>query len=94
MNPTISYTDPGLMLGKTFLKIGQVLLVILALASGYMAYLASEGMFSGWNIDIDSDLHWLFPSAEPQDWIFYFSIGLAVKFLIWVGFLAWLDRKI
>ncbi|MFN3998941.1 hypothetical protein [Algoriphagus sp.] len=94
MNPTVSYTDPGLMLGKTVLKIGQVILVILALASGYMAYLASEGMFSGWNIDIDSDLLWLFPNAEPQDWIFYFSIGLAVKFLIWVGFLAWLDRKI
>jgi hypothetical protein len=94
MNPTISYTDPGLMLGKTVLKIGQVLLVILALASGYIAYLASEGMFSGWDIDIDSDLLWLFPSAEPQDWIFYFSIGLAVKFLILVCFLAWLDRKI
>jgi hypothetical protein len=94
MNPTLSYTDPGAMLGKTVLKISQVFLALLAIASGYMAYLASEGMFSGWNIDIDSDLNWLFPSAEPQDWIFYFSIGLAVKFLIWVGFLAWLDRKI
>jgi hypothetical protein len=94
MNPTISYTDPGLMLGKTVLKIGQVLLVILALASGYIAYLASEGVFSGWDIDIDSDMLGLFPSADPQDWIFYFSIGLAVKFLILLGFLAWLDRKI
>jgi len=94
MNPTISYTDPGLMLGKTVLKIGQVILAILAVASGYMAYLAYEGLFSGWDIEIEDELVWLFPSAEPQDWIFYFSIGLAVKFLIWVGFLAWLDRKI
>ena len=94
MNTTLSYTDPGAMLGKTVLKIGQVLLAILAVASGYFAYLASEGLFSDWNIENDSDLVWLFPNPDPQDWIFYFSIGLAVKFLIWLGVLAWLDRKI
>jgi hypothetical protein len=94
MNPTLSYTDPGAMLGKTVLKISQVFLALLAIASGYMAYLASEGFFSDWDIEIEDELVWLFPSAEPQDWIFYFSIGLAIKFLIWVGLLAWLDRKI
>jgi len=94
MNTTLTYTDPGALLGKTFLKIGQVLLAILAVVSGYMAYLASEGLFSDWEVEIDSDLVWLFPRVDPQDWIFYFSIGLAIKFLIWVGVLAWLDRKI
>jgi hypothetical protein len=94
MNPTTAYTDPGLLIGKTVLKIGQVILVILAVACGYMAYLASEGLFSGWDFYMDADLVWLFPRLEPQDWIFYFSIGLAVKFLNWVGVLAWLDRKI
>jgi hypothetical protein len=94
MNTTLSYTDPGALLGKTILKIGQVILILLAVASGYMAYLTSEGLLSDWEIEIDSDLVWLFPSLEPQDWIFYFWIGLAIKFLIWVGVLAWLDRKI
>lgn len=94
MNSTLSYTDPGAMLGKTVLKISQVFLVLLAVASGYMAYLASEGLFSGWNIEIEDELVWLLPSVEPEEWIFYFSIGLAIKFLIWVGILAWLDRKI
>lgn len=94
MNPTISYTDPGAMLGKTVIKIGQVILAILAVASGYMAYLASEGLFSGWDIDLDSDFVWLFQSVHPEDLVFYFSIGLAVKFLIWLGVLTWLDRKI
>jgi hypothetical protein len=59
-----------------------------------MAYLASEGLFSDWEIEIDSDLIRLFPESEPQDWIFYFSIGLAVKFLFWLGVLIWLDKKI
>ncbi|MDP2040411.1 MAG: hypothetical protein Q8S14_02220 [Algoriphagus sp.] len=76
------------------IQIGQVFLALLAVASGYMAYLASEGLFSGWDIKVDSDLVWLFPNSKPEDWIFYFSIGLAIKFLIWVGVLAWLDRKI
>lgn len=94
MNTTVSYTDPGAMLGKTVLKIGQVILVIMAVLFGYVAYLASEGFFSDWDIELEDELVWLFPNAEPQDWIFYFSIGLAIKFLIWVGLLAWLDRKI
>lgn len=94
MNTSVSYTDPGAMLGKTVLKIGQVILIVLVLASGYVAYLASEGMFSGWDIHLDSDLRWFFPTVEPEDWIFYFSIGLAIKFLIWLGVLFWLDRKI
>lgn len=94
MNTTISYIDPGAMLGKTVLKISQVFLALLAVASGYMAYLASEGLFSDWDIEIEEELVWLFPNAKLEDWIFYFSIGLAIKFLIWVGLLAWLDRKI
>lgn len=94
MNNTLTFTDPGALLGKTVLKIGQAILVILAVASGYIAYLVSEGLFSDWDIEIDSDLAWVFPSAEPQDLIFYFAIGLSIKFLIWAGILAWLDRKI
>ncbi|WP_332914299.1 hypothetical protein [Algoriphagus boritolerans] len=72
MNTTVSYTDPGAMLGKTVLKIGQVVLALLAVASGYMAYLASEGLFSGWDIEIEEDLVWLFPRIEPEEWIFLF----------------------
>lgn len=71
MNTTVSYTDPGAMLGKTVLKIGQVVLALLAVASGYMAYLASEGLFSGWDIEIEEDLVWLFPRIEPEEWIFF-----------------------
>lgn len=94
MNSTISYTDTGAILGKTFLRIAQVLLVILALGAGYMAYLANEGLFSNWNIQIDSDLENLVPSIAPESWITYFSIAIALKFLLWVGILAWLERKI
>lgn len=94
MNSTISYTDPGAMLGKTVIKIGQVVLVIMALACAYIAYLASEGFFSEWMLEIDSGLSVHFPSVEPQQWIIYLSLGLAVKFFIWVGLLGWLDRKI
>jgi hypothetical protein len=94
MNPSISFTDPGAILGKTFLRIAQVLLVILAVGSGYMAYLASEVFFSGWNIEIDSDLEHNFPGVSPDSWILYLFLGLAVKFLFWVGILAWLERKI
>ncbi len=94
MNTSISYTDPGAMLGKTVVKLSQVFLLILALASFYMSYLASEGLFSDWDVELDSDLAWLFPNVEPQQWIIYFSIGLGVKLLIWIGLLAWLDRKI
>lgn len=94
MDTTVSFTDPGALLGKTVLKIAQVILTILAVASGYLAYLASEDMFSEWEIEVDSDLVWLFPTVAPQDWIFYIGIGLAVKLLIWVGILVWLERKI
>jgi hypothetical protein len=94
MNTELSFTDPGALLGKTFLKIGQVILAILAAASGYMAYLASEGLFSDWDIEVDSDLTWLFPSVRPEEWISYVSIALSLKFLLWLGIFAWLERKI
>lgn len=94
MNPSISFTDPGALLGKAFLRIGQVLLVILAVGSASTAYLAFEAMFSDWDIELDSDLVWLFPNVDPGDWIGYFFIGLTLKFLIWLGVLIWLDRKI
>ncbi|WP_026966683.1 hypothetical protein [Algoriphagus terrigena] len=94
MNSSISFPDPGAMLGKTILKIGQVLLVILAAASASIAYLAFAEMFSGWDIELDSDLVWLFPNVDSGEWISYFFIGLTLKFLIWLGVLVWLDRKI
>ena len=92
MNSSISFPDPGAMLGKTILKIGQVLLVILAAASASIAYLAFAEMFSDW--ELDSDLVWLFPNVDSGEWISYFFIGLTLKFLIWLGVLVWLDRKI
>ncbi|RIW18683.1 hypothetical protein D0X99_03090 [Algoriphagus lacus] len=94
MNTELSFTDPGALLGKTFLKIGQVFLAIMAIGSGYIAYLASEGLFSDWDIEVDSDLTWLFPSVRPDEWIFYVAISLSLKFLLWLGILAWLERKI
>lgn len=94
MNPSFSNTDPGVMLGKAFLRIGQVILVLLALACGYMVYLASEGLFSDWNIEIDEDLMWLFSNLSPETLVSYLFIGLGVKFLFWFGVLAWLERKI
>lgn len=94
MNTELSFTDPGALLGKTFLKIGQVILAILAAGCGYMAYLASEGLFSDWDIEVDSDLTWLFPSVRPEEWIFYIAIAFSLKFLLWLGIFAWLERKI
>lgn len=94
MNTSMTYTDPGAILGRAFLRIGQVMLVLLALASGYMVYLGSEGLFSDWEIEIEENLLWLFPSLSPQDWITYFFVGLGLKSLLWFGILAWLERKI
>jgi hypothetical protein len=94
MNPSVSFTDPGAILGKTFLRIAQVLLLILAIGSGYIAYLASEGLFSGWNIEIDSDLESIFSTVSPDSWVIYLFLGFAIKFLFWFGILAWLERKI
>ncbi len=94
MNSSMSYTDPGAILGRTFLRIGQVVLVLFALVSGYMVYLGSEGLFSDWEIEIEEDLLWLFPSLSPEDWISYFFVGLGLKCLFWFGILAWLERKI
>ena len=94
MNTSMTYTDPGAILGKAFLRIGQMMLVLLALACGYMAYLGSEGLFSDWEIEIEEDLGWLFPSLSPEDWISYFFVGLGLKCLLWFGILAWLERKI
>lgn len=94
MNSSISYTDPGAILGRAFLRIGQVILALFALGSGYMVYLGSEGLFSDWEIEIEEDLLWLFPFVSPEDWVSYFFVGLGLKCLFWVGILAWLERKI
>ena len=94
MNSSMSYTDPGAILGRAFLRIGQVVLVLFALVSGYMVYLGSEGFFSDWEIEIEEDLGWLFPSLSPQDWISYFFVGLGLNCLLWFGILAWLERRI
>lgn len=94
MNSTLTLSDPGAVLGKTFLKIGQVLLALLLLGCGYMAYLASEGFFTGWDSEFDSDIASIFPGQSPDTIILYFFIGLGVKLLIWLGLLVWLDRKI
>ncbi len=94
MNSTLSLSDPGAILGKTFLKIGQALLGILLLGCGYMAYLASTGFFSGWDVEFDSDLASIFPGQSPANILFYFFVALGAKILIWLGFLFWLNRKI
>ncbi len=94
MNSTLTLSDPGAVLGKTFLKIGQSILVILLLGCGYMAYLASEGFFGGWDIEFDSDLTGLFPGQSPDTIIFYFFIAIGIKILVVLGFLVWLNKKI
>lgn len=94
MNSTLTLSDPGAILGKTFLKIGQVILVLLLLGCGFMAYLASDGFFTGWNAEFDSDLAGIFPGQSPDSILLYFFVGLCVKILIWLGLLIWLDRKI
>ncbi|GAA0879342.1 hypothetical protein GCM10009119_23100 [Algoriphagus jejuensis] len=94
MNSPLSLSDPGAILGKTFLKIGQVLLVLLLLGCGYMAYLASEGFFTGWDFEFDSELASIFPGQSPDTIIYYFFLALIVKIAIWLAFLTWLNRKI
>lgn len=94
MNSSLSYSDPGAALGKAFLKLGQVVIGILVAGCGYLAYLASEGLFSDWNVQLDEDLTWLLPELTTDQWINYFFIGLALKFVFWLGILAWIERKI
>jgi hypothetical protein len=94
MNSTMSFTDPGAALGRAFLKIGQVLVGILTAGCVYLAYLASEGFFSDWKVELDEDLTWLFPHLSVDQWIVYLFIGLALKFIFWFGLLAWIERKI
>lgn len=94
MNTSMSISDPGVLLGKAFLKIAQVFLAMLAVAFGYLAYLISEGLFSDWDLEVEEGLLTLFPSLSPEDWMIYLLIGLGVKSLIWIGILAWLERKI
>ena len=60
MNSTLTLSDPGAILGKTFLKIGQVILTLLLLGCGFMAYLASDGFFTGWDVEFDSDVASIF----------------------------------
>lgn len=94
MNSSIPHKDPGAALGKAFLKIGQVVLCILGAVCGYVAYLASEGLFSDWNVQLDDELIWLLPQLTSDEWISYLFIGLAVKFIFWFGILVWIERKI
>ena len=94
MTATLSLIDPGALLGKTVLKIGQVFLLILLIGCGYMSYLASEHFFSGWDSEFDADLARIFPGQSPDSILFYFFIALGVKILVWLGFLFWLNRKI
>lgn len=94
MNSTLTLSDPGALLGKTFLKIGQVILSLLLMGCGYMAYLASGGFFSGWDAEFDSDLANIFPSQSPDTIFFYFFVAIGIKILILLGFLVWLNRKI
>ncbi len=94
MNPTISLSDPGALLGKTFVRIGQGLLIFLLLGSAYIAYLAADGFFTGWDWEFDSDLANLFPGQSPDAIISYFFVGICVKLLLLLGFLTWLGRKI
>ena len=94
MSTTISLSDPGAQLGKTFVKIGQILLALALLGCGYMAYLAWEGFFTGWDWEFDSDLAEMIPGLSPDTIIFSFFLLLCVKALIFLGFLFWLDRKI
>lgn len=94
MNSSLSYTDPGAALGKAFLKIGQAVMGMIAAGCGYLAYLASERLFSDWNVQLDEDLIWLLPELTTDQWITYFFIGLALKCIFWLGILAWIERKI
>jgi hypothetical protein len=94
MTSPLTITDPGVLLGKTFLKIFQVLLVILLLGSGYLAYLASESFFSGWDIEFDSDLSHIIPGLGPDSILTYFFIFLCIKITVVLAFTIWLGRKI
>jgi hypothetical protein len=86
MNSTMSFTDPGAALGRAFLKIGQVLVGILTAGCVYLAYLASEGFFSDWKVDLDEDLTWPFPhlSVRSMDRVPLHWTCLEIYFLVWI----------
>lgn len=94
MSSTLTLSDPGAILGKVFLKVGQVILALLLLGCGFMAYLASDGFFTGWDAEFDSDVASIFPGQNPDSILFFFFLGLGVKILIWLGLLFWLDRRL
>ena len=94
MNPTITLHDPGAILGRTFLRIAQVILLIAALGCAYMAFLASEGLFSGLDIEFDSDFQEIFSTQSPDEILVWIFGGLAIKALFWCGVLFWLGKKI
>ena len=94
MNSTLTLSDPGAILGKTFLKIGQVILTLLLLGCGFMAYLASDGFFTGWDAEFDSDVASIFQGQSPDTILLYFFIAVGFKILIVLGFLVWLNKKI
>ncbi|MBN7809399.1 hypothetical protein J0A68_00440 [Algoriphagus sp. H41] len=94
MSATLSLSDPGALLGKTFVKIAQALLALLLMGSGYMAYLASEGFFTGWDWEFDAGLADLVPGQNPDTILVYFFLAICLKLLLAFGFLTWLSRKI
>jgi len=94
MSASISLTDPGVLLGKAFLTIGQAVSALLLLGCGYLAYLASEGFLTGWDSEFDSDIASIFRGRDPDTVLFYFFIAASLKILVLLGFLIWLKRKI
>jgi hypothetical protein len=94
MNAPVLLSDPGAILGKTFVKIGQVILSLLLLGCVYMAYLASEGFFTGWDLEFDADVASIFRGQDPDTVLLYFFVALAFKVLVLLGLLFWLGRKI
>jgi hypothetical protein len=94
MSATISTTDPGVLLGKSFLRIGQAILTVLILGCGHMAHLASEGYLTGWNAEFDSKIASIFSGQDPDTILFYFFIAAGIKMIVLLAFLVWLYKKI
>ncbi len=95
MNQQITHlSDPGLELGKVVVKIGQLIMLFLALIFFYLGYQGQFGFFSDWNIEIDSSIGWFFPGLSPESIVSIFCIGAGIKFLLILALLTWLDWKI
>jgi hypothetical protein len=59
-----------------------------------LAYLASDGFFTGWDADFDSDVASIFHGRSPDTILLYFFIAVGLKILVLLGFLVWLNKKI